>query len=261
VYVCVHVRFHRTIVRHNQIKLSQKINFNLTGSKNHLESINYNLKLIDSILRNFVIFFDEFSENKALPLIRQISNEANIKEYDAIIHDLNIYTQRNKIVQRWGKSLEFLDKVFDTLNDQVNANNYTNEENEILQKLNSYICSRKDSLKSRINKLKNNQDSTNEERENLQSVIRHFEKKKISREKEAELLDILLYEKPKKLANKDIFNKKNMFQIFTMGIIAIPTSVFVTDNFSGPVILNGLISFITGFAVYKIPDVKTIFKK
>lgn len=46
-----------------------------------------------------------------------------------------------------------------------------------------------------------------------------------------------------------------------MGIIAIPTAVFVTDNFSGQVFLNGLIRFMTGFAVYKIPDVKSIFKK
>ena len=251
----------RTIFRSNKAKLQQKIIFGRTGSKYDLDSITHKLRLLDDILEEYERIFDGYSKNKALPLIKQLATEVKIREYEMIIHNLKIYTERNKIVKMWDTSLKFLDSIQRTLNDSENYDNYSDEKKETARKLSGYIHGRYSQLTSYVDKLKDNLDTTNDDRNNLEEMIQKFIKKKERLEKKTKILDTLLYEKAKKLANKDILNKKSIFQVFAMGIIAIPSAVFITDNFSGPVFLNGLISFATGFAVYKIPDVKTIFKR
>lgn len=251
----------RAIFVSNKTELQEKIIFGDSTANQKLNSTIRKLKFLNGIFYEYEKAFDEFIPNKALPFIKRLPRDAKIQEFSEIIRKIKLYSERPKIVKDWESDLRFIENVRTILNKQKHLVEYSENEREILRKLNGYISRKHHQLTNNINKLKNNFDFTSEERKNLEEVIKDFEDKQTRLRLDTEIIEKLLDEKPKRKANKDILNKKNIFQFLAMGVIAIPGSVFITDNFSGPVFLNGLISFTTGFAVYKIPDVKSVFKK
>ncbi|MCA9811372.1 MAG: hypothetical protein KC483_00735, partial [Nitrosarchaeum sp.] len=80
-----------------------------------------------------------------------------------------------------------------------------------------------------------------------------------------ELDEIEKFEKKK---NDAIWNKikadmkpsRKYVYVIVAATLAIPTSLFAADNFVGSSSVNYLLVFITGFSIYRIQNIKDIFK-
>jgi len=200
----------RTIFITNKTKLQEKLIFGKPNFKENLESVVRKLNLLNRIFYEYEKSFDTFTENKALDFIKQFPKETKIQEFSGIIQSIQIHTKRNKLVKKWESDLKFLDNVKNMLNNPNNSKDYSDNEKEIVQKLNKYLQNKHYQLTRYVTKLKNNLDTTPEERKNL--VVEDFKKRKERLEVDTEIIEKLLDEKPKHLANRDILNKKTCFK-------------------------------------------------
>lgn len=91
------------------------------------------------------------------------------------------------------------------------------------------------------------------------------ELKKLTPEQKKELKKINSARKKSKVAQlqkkikDDLGNAKKIFYIISVGLISVPTSVFAVDSFVGLREINYLISFATGFGIYRIQDIRNAF--